>query len=446
MRCKRCHTKLSPGKKTCPVCGTLVLKRRGSVKLAASAGGSRVGGIVDTLSGVDGRKLIAAIAAAVAVVILVCLFAGGCSGCSGDGCASCSSCSSCGSCASCTACASCGSCSACASCGSCAACDKKEDETVGVTYDTSLNGGAAAKEYYRDAALYYINGDNIVSIDDAGITEVELQAKGASSLVVDGEFIYYIQGGNIWRALKERPITVSQEGQDAFSPERILNATVSGSDAGIVRAMGCTVRDNLLCYWGIDGDGVYNILSRVIGENQSKLLYRGALTNIQTYSGMVFYLSRETADNGVLYCVDFVTGEKRSMPVLNAKFYTISKGHVYTVSWINEHNTITQIDLASAAIKSQWAIGDIDGMMANDRWIYYYVNDPMTGGDLYRMDPGSSKSERIFHDTDNIMLTGVAGDYFSLYTNIGETSQDRYTNASYYIFNAQTRERISLGE
>ena len=64
MRCRRCHTKLAPGKKTCPVCGTLVRKRRGSVKLATTAGGSAFDNF---FAGVDMRKVLLGVFAAAAL-------------------------------------------------------------------------------------------------------------------------------------------------------------------------------------------------------------------------------------------------------------------------------------------------------------------------------------------------------------------------------------------
>lgn len=398
MRCKRCHTKLTPGKKTCPVCGTLVVKRRGSVRLATSAGGSPLGAFGDALSRIDGRKVLATLAAAAAIVCAVLMIAG---------------------------------------CGSCESCGNSENES-GCT--TRLNDGKTSTEFYADGSLYYVNGEKLVAFDGS-TSVVAHNAKAMSNICVAGDNIYYLQYGNVWTVPRDAPITADDTGSES-SAVMLLNATDSGSDIGVTRVTGFTVEDRLLCYWGTDSQGSYSIMTRNLDNGQTTLLHSGQLTNVQVYRDSIYYVSRNDADSGLLYRVSFVTGEKAAVTDSAINFYALSSGYAFVCRYVEGENTLFQISLSSGAAKKSWIIGEIDGVLANDNWIYYYTNSDMTGGDIYRIKPGESKATRIFHDSNDIMLAGIAGDYFAVYTKIGATPEDRLTNAKYYIFNAETRERV----
>lgn len=435
MRCRRCHTKLAPGKKTCPVCGTLILKRRGSVRLASTAGGSRFAELLPR--NVDMRKVLLLIIVAAIIVFGVWSIA--------SGCASCESCGGCGSCAACSDCGGCGSCAACVSCGgcgSCAACKDEEKQSEN-PYDPSFNGSKASAEYYDGSNLYYFSDGNLMALSNEGVTSIIAAGGNMTNICADDEYVYYLQSGNIWATPKEKPMTVTDDPQEKYASVRLINATVSGSDAGVMRVGGFGVHNGVICYWGVNSSGVYNIYTRKTGEYSSTLIHSGALTNVQMYSGMVFFISRDEADSGILYCVNIADGAKRAMTESAIGHYAVSGGSVYCCSYVNGENTLSRINLKTAEIINRWTIGAVDGLMANDEWIYYYVNDA-SGGNINRMKPGSAEAERIFHDESRIMLTGVAGDCFSVYTDVGETAEDRLTNAHYYIFNAKTREQIYM--
>ena len=428
MRCRRCHTKLAPGKKTCPVCGTLILKRRGSVRLASTAGGSRLAELLPR--NIDPRKILLVIIVAAIIIFGVWGIASGCASC--DGCGACSACESCGGCAACSDCGGCGSCQSCK--------DRDKGESK---YAPSFNGSKASSEYYDGSSLYYFSGGNLMELSNEGTTSIIAAGGNMTNICADDEYVYYLQSGNIWATPKEKPMTVTDDPQEKYASVRLINATVSGSDAGVVRVGGFGVYNDIICYWGVNSGGVYNIFTRKIGEYTSNLIHSGALTNVQMYSGMVFFVSRDEADSGILYCVSVADGSKKALTQSAIGHYAVSGGNVYCCSFVNGENTLSQISIDSAEVKGRWTIGAVDGLMANDEWIYYYVNDA-SGGNINRMKPGSGEAERIFHDNGRIMLVGVAGDCFSVYTDVGATAEDRLTNAHYYIFNAETREQIAM--
>jgi len=408
----------------------------------------------DALSSIDVRKILLAIAAVIAVVCVICMFSGSCSSCkacescaacsSCGSCAACSSCGSCQACNACTTCASCGSCTACAACGSCASCENDNKAEDGTVYEPRLNGGKMGTAYYYDSTLYYVSGDSLKSVDSSGKTTVESVGSAITNVCADDTYIYYLQFGNVWRTPREKPLTASDDPAVKYAAERILNATVSGSDAGVTRVIGFSVEDNIISYWGLAAQGGYNILSRPIDGYTGTLLHSGELTNVQVYRGCIYFVSRDEADNGILYSISASTGEKKAITESAVSHYVLSSGCAYVCNYIEGKNNLTQISLSSGKVRNRWVIGDIEGMIANDNWIYYYVNNDMTGGDIYRMKPGTGKATRLFHDSNRISLAGIAGDYFSVYTNTGLTAADRLTNAVFYIFNAETGERIPL--
>ncbi len=297
-------------------------------------------------------------------------------------------------------------------------------------------------EYWHGSTLYYLDGENLMSMKQGGSTAVEVSGAAMSNICADDTYIYYLQYGNVWSTPREKPLTVSDDPEEKYAAVRVLNATVSGSDAGINRVTGFSVDNGVMTYWGLNSNGNYSILARPVGSYSSTLLHSGQITNVQVYRDCVYFVSREEADNGILYSVSSTTGEKKAVFDKAVNFYALSSGSAYVCRYIEGKNTLIQINLANSKIKNSWVIGEIDGMIANDRWVYYYTNNNMTGGDIYRMEPASGEAVRIFHDSNRIMLTGVAGDCFGVYTNTGSTPEDRLTHATYYIFNAETRERI----
>lgn len=356
-----------------------------------------------------------------------------------SGCGSCTACSDCGGCGSCAACSDCGG------CGSCSDCSGNEKQTES-QYAPSLNGSKASNEYYDGSSLYYFSGGNLMELSDEGTTSIIAAGGNMTNICADDEYVYYLQSGNIWATPKEKPLMVTDDPQEKYASVRLINATVSGSDAGVVRVGGFGIYNDVICYWGVNSSGVYNIFARNKGEYSSTLLHSGALTNVQVYGGMVFFVSRDEADSGILYCVSIIDGSKKALTQSAIGHYAVSGGNAYCCSYVNGENALSQINLQTAEVTNRWTIGMVEGLAANDNWIYYYSNTAEAGGDIYRIKPGSDEAERIFHDASRIMLVGVAGDCFSVYTDLGATAEDRLTNAHYYIFNSKTREQISTNQ
>lgn len=453
MRCQRCHAKVDPGRKTCPTCGTVVRKRRGSVTLAPEVGGTKLQAALKKIGtrfdiDIDPKVVLLAIVIILALALFI-TFAqcNGCMSCKGcSSCDSCTSCASCGSAASCASCGSCASCNSCASCGSCTACGSC---TCGGSEETEelsggkglLNAPSLSNEYYHKGTLYYIDGNNLVALSDSGVVSIVAAASGMSSVYADDTNVYYLKDGSIWAAPITKPATISDDPDDRYAAKRILNATVSGSDAGVRAIYGYGITNDWICYWGPDRADSFVIGCKPLEGGAARVLNTGSYHMVQCYDGSVYFLGRDEADYGILYRIRLDTGEKTVVFNEKVYYFTLSQGCVYPITWINKTATLYRVNVDNGEVVRQWEIDELSGILANDSHIFYCVNDSR-GGNIYRMAPDGTGRQNIFYDSSTIQLTGVCGKYFSLYTDLDMKSDKRYENAVYYVIDSATGEKI----
>ncbi|MBQ4313593.1 MAG: DUF5050 domain-containing protein [Clostridia bacterium] len=410
MRCRRCHTKLDSSKKMCPVCGTLVRKKRGKVKLAPQAGaGNKIAMPMNNIfsrmaSLFESKILIAVIALLVIVAAVVTMIATG----AFDGCS--------------------------CSCGG--------DDTYEEIGSVSVNSATVSREYYIGTTLYYVSGNNLMSLDDNGTTTVVAAGSGIGGVTADSENVYYLQGGDIWVSPLEKPLTVSDDPAAKYASTRIVGATASGSDAGVTSVTGYALIEGGICYWG-PAEGGTAIYTHSFSSGGRRMLFTGPCANIQCYRGKVYYVSQGAADSGVLHSIGLDSGETSVVyDETQVKYYALSDGNAMIYSDDEESGVLSRVKLRSGEVSDQWRTERFQGMAANDSYIYYHTTSG-DGSALYRMEAGGSESVKIFYDGGKIRLCGIAGDYFSLW--VGLTDSDNpYSGASYYIFNSETREQIAL--
>lgn len=480
MRCHRCHSKIDPGRKTCPNCGTLVRKRRGSVTLAPEAGGAKLTAFFKNVGSkmnldIDiNPKVVLLFAIIVAAVLLIfgvarcdgCSECGGCSECSTcstcgscDGCSSCGACgngasgsdasggcASCGACTTCSACGSCSVCSECGTCGNCGACEKCGSDGEGdvdTSKYTAMSAPSLSREYWHNGTLYYINGNNIMAMGADGTLSIVAESSGMSDLYVDGTNAYYLKGGNLWAVPLKKPETLSTDPAEVYGESRIINATVSGTDAGLKAIYGYGVTDGWICYWGPDWHDNYAVCCRPLAGGTPRVLRTGAYYTVECYGGSVYLLGRDEADYGMLYRIDLATGAKAVMYKEQVNYYTLCQGCVYAVTWKNHVAELHRLDPVTGEEYNKWVIAELSSLFANDRYIYYGVNGGGVGH-IYRMLPDGTECSEIFCDDSYIQLTGVTGDWFSLYTDLDMQSNERYKNAVYYVVNGKTGESFAL--
>ncbi len=397
-RCSRCHARLEPGRRTCPYCGTMVRKRRGSVKVASSVGTANV---LDRISlpALTGKHLLAIAAVIAAIIIGIVML----------GCDSCALCSSCGSCA---ACSSCGSCSACDSCSGCSSCGKEEE--------LILNGANYNCEYYYGSTLYYVDGDQLIALEDGMDTgRVVAVGHGIECVYADGGYIYYIIGGQILRSPANAQVVSS-----ADAP--VGSVLLAPAAAGLEKISGFALLGNdELCYWGqtADGNKVICVTDREKPDN-GRMIHSGKYFNVQQYQGFIYFSSGEEATNGLVIRLDPDTGDRKIMYDQKANYYTLSGGSLIVyVQQKSEDGTnidssrLIYIDPEKAKVTSEFeSFPRIRGLAANDQWIYYAVDDTVTGHTLvYRFSDSGKNHQLVFRKAGSYSLYGIAGSYFTLF-------------------------------
>lgn len=198
MRCHRCHSKIDPGRKMCPVCGTLIKKPRGAFSVSRQAGGSIFGEISYSLGrlfdSVNIKIILAVICGMILMAVVMTTFR--CGSCDRSG-----GFSSCGTPSSCAALAgvsdSCDSCNssraACSSsrmacvssCDSASKCAGPRDAVSdGDVTGSDVSGGEAGGQPAADtAAVIDTEGKNGSAKDDRerpSISSVQAVPQGSS--------------------------------------------------------------------------------------------------------------------------------------------------------------------------------------------------------------------------------------------------------------------------
>ncbi len=401
-RCSRCHARLDGNRKTCPYCGTMVRKRRGNVKVAASVGTSGVSGVLDriTLPALSGKHLL--VIAAVIVAVIIAIAAVGCDSCAG--------CSSCGS--ACSACSFCGSCSSCSSCGACASCGAESGEK-------RLNGSNFNCEYYYDSTLYYVDGDRLMALEDGmNAGQPVLSGSGIKCVYVDEDNIYYIVSGRIFS---------SPVGLKAVSGSDLPTGTVlfEPVDLGMETINGFALSgDDEMCVWGqkADGEKIICVTDRS-GPDKVRTVHTGKYSNVQCYGDSVYFASGEESTNGYIVRVDLSTGSRNTVFGQKANYFTLSGGKLLACVMESTEggaqtatSTLVCVDMLTGnQLPGFFDFPRIRGIAANDQWIYYLVEDSDAGQTLvYRFNGDGSNHQLVFRKLGSYRLYGVAGDYFSL--------------------------------
>ena len=402
MRCKRCHTKLDPTKKMCPNCGTLVRKKRGSVKIASTAGVGPMwlSRLQDILNRIPQRTFY--MGTAVIAALLMLLIVVGCMSCAG--CLSCADCSS-----SCSGCSS--SCSGCSSCkeDASSASGNAQEKTPEVKKNEKLNTGG--KICVFDDCLYYVTGTTVMRSDASGETVVTtINYENSGALDTDGVNLYYLDSGSLWR-LAYGGTTAS----DSMPVTRCVVRAMSEKDAvsGFVSVTGYGILETeKLCCWGAASDGSIRICTVDASGGALTEITRGSFSNPRYYDGAVYYYDNAT---GQLSRTKLETGGNESLGIAyNSAGYAIGGGFVYYCkTGANGTNTLWRMKLSDMT-ESEWFTEDpyIVGIMANDRYVCFWTLLP-EGGDLYRYGHDGS-GERFKSSASALSLNCIAGDYMLL--------------------------------
>ena len=399
-RCSRCHARLDGNRKTCPYCGTMVRKRRGNVKVSSSVRSGGVGGIFDNISlpALTGKHLLA-IAAVVAVVLIV-IFALGCG-----------SCGSCGSCSSCAACSSCGE--SCTACSACASCGESGDIQ-------RLNGANYNCEYYRDGVFYYVDGDRLMALEDGmDAARTLVSGNGIECIYADDDNIYYIISGKVLSA----PVGIRSVSDGDVPPGSVL---LEPAKLGLEKINGfAPAGEDELCFWGQkpEGEKIIGIIDRS-GEGKARTLHTGKYSNVQCDGSAVYFASGEESTAGYVYRIDFNSGDSKVMFGSKADYYTISGGElIVCLLTKNEDGTPTEnaelIYISTLTGEQRTGFESfprIRGLAANDQWVYYVLDDTISGHTLiYRFAENGKTHQLVFRKAGSYRLYGVAGSYFSVY-------------------------------
>lgn len=402
MRCKRCHTKLTSGKKTCPVCGTLVRKPRGSVKLATTTG-VRSNPIAELFGRVP-KKLLVGIPAVIifiavcAVMITSCNCSCTCSGCSG--------------------------------------CSEP------VVYEQVVNTSPLGMEYYENSTLYYISGNSIIALNDAGEASVVAAGTGISAVSADSANVYYLRDGSLWVSPLEKPIVISDDDDTKYASHCLIPAGIpSGSDVGVMWIQGYTLGGGVIYYWGPAASGETRICSFDIASGGAANVLSGAISEIKYYRGRLYFF--DVASGALQLCsVPAQGGEAELIGGAGSVYgYTLGDGCVYyTTVGGDGLPVLCKWSIENRSIISSWQISGISGLAANDSYIYYCKNTA-EGGRLYRMTHAGEDSKTLFMHESAIELRSVCGKYFSVFVNVSPEG-DRYAGASYWVLNTETRQQV----
>lgn len=402
-RCSRCHARLDGHRKTCPYCGTMVRKRRGNVKVAASVGQSGIGGAISniTLPALTGKHLL--VGAAVLVTLIIILTMLGCGSCTA--CSSCSSCGGASACSSCTACDSCGSCSSCAE---------------GGDGELSVNGTSYKCEYHYGSTLYYVEGEYLMALEDGFETgRIVAGGKGIECIYADADYVYYIISGRVLRT----PLN-GQSVSDGDVP--LGSIYIDPANVGLEKINGFALAGkDELCFWGQKSDGGKVVCMTSLDEPEnSRTIYSGNYFNVQCYRGGVFLVSGEELTNGQIIRIDMETGSPRIMFEQKSAYYTLHNGNLLVDvteqptdgTWATSSELI-YIDIRSGKELSRFeSFPVIKGLAANDQWVYYAAEDQVTGQTLvYRFSGEGESHQLVFRKAGSYRLYGVSGSYFSLY-------------------------------
>ena len=403
-RCSRCHARLDGNRKTCPYCGTMVRKRRGNVKVASSVSSGGIGSVLDNikLPALSGRHLLVIAAVIAAIVLAVAVV----------GCDSCAACSSCGE--ACSVCSSCGSCNACASCGSCSSCGESGDRY------NQLNGPNYNCEFYSGSTLYYVDGDRLMALEDGmSAGEPVLAGRGIECVYVDEDYIYYIISGKVFR---------SPVGLRAVSGSDVPSGSVLLEPAGLglekINGFALSGEDEL-CFWGQkpEGEKVICVADRS-GSGDVRTVHTGSYSNVQCYGDSVYFASGEEATKGNIVRVNLENGSHTTVFGQKADYYTLSGGRLMVCVMDRQENgnalntsTLACFDVETGKqLPGFESFPAVRGMAANDRWIYYLVEDTDAGQTLvYRFSGNGKNHQLVFRKLGSYRLYGVAGSYFTLF-------------------------------
>lgn len=473
MRCRRCHSKIDPSKKMCPVCGTLVRKPRGSLKLAREVGGTPIDNLISDSHRVFGSsapKILLAVLLGGAMIAVAALTF------------NCGEHRSCGSCESLEACsmvrASCDSCtSSCDSCASacssniesCAESCKRPEAVVsdgdtvsasetqpteperrpvedvgvkprggscggrnsddGAAYEDNRNSVPYGRECLFNDTLYYVNSSGIYFLTDNDETGLVFAGKGISALHCENSLLYFLQDGGIQ--------SVSIDGGDR-------KTVVNAADSELGSIIGYGICDGSVCYWGRNEKDDMLIFSRPLDGGEAIRLYRGECVQQQVYRGDVYFLSRDDKDFNTLYRVSLTGGRAQRMLSVPVTYFALCRGEVFAYTWIDSTASLYSVDCRSLEVTHSWEFIAIRGITANDEYVYYYCNDADGIGSIFRMSPDGTGNRKLFADNSVIQLGHVSGNRISVYSGINENAENRYEGSKYMIIDLDSGDKLRV--
>lgn len=397
MRCKRCHAKIDGKKKACPNCGVLVRRKRGLYKLAPTAVGGTSGFLDEVRSELSRLRpgvLIAAGGILLAVIATVCISCAACRGCS-------------------------------CSCG--------QAQPDAVTYPDTLNSGTAGLEYYRSGTLYYINGSSIFARSDSGEVKTVAEGNGMSALCADDTNIYYLLAGELWAVPFEKPIVVSEEGGSQYAARCIAKADAQGDDP-ITSISGYAADGSAILYWGACQSGITRVM-RLDGTTMSvSMLFEAAAGNIKYYRGYIYFT--DTASGELMRCC-VQDGSVTALGLYPSQgHYDLGDNAIYLLTAEGDLAYLDKVSTNGKKTLLHIQIGGIEGVCANDSFVYYWKTD-LSGSSVMRMSHDGADAKLLLFDTLPVVLKNVSGNYFSVTTTSGLDGSQRYR-----LFDSSTQQAV----
>jgi len=282
------------------------------------------------------------------------------------------------------------------------------------------NGPNYNCEYYSGSTLYYVDGDRLMALEDGMSAGQEvLSGHGITCVYADDERIYYIVSGKI---------LTSPVGMRAVSGSDVPSGSVllDPADVGLEKINGFALSGkNDMCFWGqtSEGEKIICVTDRSC-EKEVRTVHSGSYFNVQCYGDAVYFVSGDDGTNGYIVRIELSSGEREVVFAQKMDYYTLSDGKLIVC-------VLDRLEDGSAARTSRLFYYDIKtgkelpgfesfpgigGMIANDRWVYYMVEDTDAGQTLvYRFSGSGENHQLVFRKLGSYRLYGVAGSYFTLF-------------------------------
>ncbi len=394
MRCKRCHATISEGRKSCPNCGTLIRKKRGSITLSSQSGvdvNPFADWINDTVYNIkmavrrDSRILILMVAVPLVILGAVLLISCGASSCS----CSCS-------------------------------CDS--GRSAKIRYQAMENSREPSLQCAVGDTLYYVAEGTIMSRSGDETYRSIYNSISATDLQSDGKYLYFREG-NVIKRIENGKTYVSGDN----SADTVLDFS---SDENFT-----------LGYFVAEGKVYYYL--REEGSEFATLysdgpVFSGAADEFGYMKGRIYYTVSAT-DASYDICSVNTDGTDTKTVVREVQDYQLGGGYIYAVVADSEGiRYLVRYDEAGKEL-AKWNIGAMTGgelstIAANDTWVCIAV-DLEKGSVVYRLEHNTTDIAVVFPFSDRIRLTGVSGDWYAFESTA--TDEDGKTTVDYSIRNSR---------